>query len=55
MSPRSKGGGGSLEVRAFYSIPALARLGNVSPNRLRRLLRANGVAFLRAGGRCSCR
>jgi len=39
----------SLEVRAFYSVPALARIGNVSANRLRRLLRANGVTFISAG------
>ena len=39
----------SLEVRAFYSVPALARIGNASANRLRRLLRANGVTFISAG------
>lgn len=38
----------SLEVRAFYSIPALARMANVSTHMLRRVLRANGVQFLRA-------
>jgi hypothetical protein len=38
----------SLEVRAFYSISALARIANVSTYMLRRLLRANGVVFLHA-------
>ena len=35
--------------RPRLSAPALARIGNVSPNRLRRRLRANRVTFLRAG------
>jgi hypothetical protein len=38
-----------LEVRVFYSVAELARAGNVPAYRLLRLLRRNGVTFLRAG------
>ena len=37
-----------LQARAFYSITALARIGNVNTYTLRCLLRANGVTLLRA-------
>ncbi len=39
----------NLEVRIFYSVAELARAGNVPTYRLLRLLRRNGIAFLRAG------
>jgi hypothetical protein len=39
----------SLELQAVYSIVELARAANVSPNRMRRLLRAAGIALLRSG------
>jgi hypothetical protein len=39
----------SLEVRIFYSVAELARAGNVPTYRLLRLLRRNGITFLRAG------
>jgi hypothetical protein len=39
----------SLPVRAFYSVAELARAGNVPTYRLLRLLRRNGVTFLRSG------
>jgi hypothetical protein len=38
-----------LQVRAFYSVPELARIANVPTYRLLRLLRRNGVTFLRVG------
>jgi hypothetical protein len=38
-----------LEVRGFYSVAELARAGNVPAYRLLRILRRNGVAFLRVG------
>jgi hypothetical protein len=38
-----------LEVRAFYSVGELARAANVPAYRLLRILRRNGVAFLRVG------
>lgn len=38
----------SLEVQALYSVAVLARLGNVAPYLLRRVLRANGVTFVRS-------
>jgi hypothetical protein len=38
-----------LQVRALYSIAALARFGDVSTYVLRRVLRSNGVAFVRSG------
>jgi hypothetical protein len=47
MRTRSDTHGSVLQVRAFYSIGALAHIGNVSTYMLRRLLRANGVVFLR--------
>lgn len=37
-----------LQLRAFYSIAALARIGNIHTYTLRRLLRANGVTLMRA-------
>lgn len=49
MRPRSDSRPVTLELQAFYSIAALARFGNVTTDLLRRLLRANGVTFLRAG------
>ena len=38
-----------LEVRAFYSVAELARVGNVPAYTLIRLLRRNGITFLRSG------
>ena len=38
-----------LEVQAVYSVAALARVANVTPHLLRRVLRANGVELVRAG------
>ena len=40
---------GALEVQAMYSVAALARVANVTPSLLRRVLRANGVELVRAG------
>ena len=40
---------GALEVQAVYSVAALARAANVSPDLLRRLLRSTGVVLLRVG------
>jgi len=48
MRPRSDNQRASLEVQALYSIAALARIGNVSAPLLLRVLRANGVTFVRA-------
>ena len=48
MRPRSDTHGCVLEVRAYYSVPALARIGNVSTYTLRRVLRANDVVLVRA-------
>ena len=48
MRPRSDNQRASLEVQALYSIAALARIGNVSTPLLLRVLRANGVTFVRA-------
>ncbi len=48
MRPRGDTHGSVLEVRAYYSVPALARIGNVSTYTLRRVLRANGVVLVRA-------
>jgi hypothetical protein len=42
----------ALQVQALYSVPALARIANVTTHMLRRLLQANGVQFIR-GGRAS--
>ena len=39
----------SLEVQIFYSVADLARVGNVPAYHLLRLLRRNGITFLRAG------
>lgn len=38
----------TLQASAFYSIAALAHIANVKTYTLRRLLRANGVTFMRA-------
>jgi hypothetical protein len=38
-----------LEVRALYSVTALAQIANVSRDMLRRVLRSSGVTFLHAG------
>jgi hypothetical protein len=38
-----------LQVQAIYSIPALARIANVSWHLMARLLRANGVRFIHSG------
>jgi hypothetical protein len=40
---------GSLGVQALYTIPALARVANVTRYLLRRLLLASGVPLLRSG------
>jgi excisionase family DNA binding protein len=39
----------ALDVRAFYTVAELARVGGVSTYRLLRLLRRNDVHFLRVG------
>jgi hypothetical protein len=39
----------ALNVQAVYSIGALARIGNVGPDLIRRVLRANGVTLVRVG------
>jgi hypothetical protein len=39
----------ALAPGAIYSVGSLARVGNVSTDRLRRLLRANGIELLRVG------
>jgi hypothetical protein len=41
--------GHPLEVRAVYSLPELARVANITADRMRRLLRASGVQMLRSG------
>jgi hypothetical protein len=38
-----------LKLQVVYSLGALARIGNVDPDLLRRILRANGVALVRVG------
>lgn len=38
-----------LQLRAVYTTPELARIANVSADRMRRLLRASGVELLRVG------
>jgi hypothetical protein len=38
-----------LDVHAVYSVATLARLGNVTRHRLRRLLESNGVILIRGG------
>jgi hypothetical protein len=40
---------GPLRVQALYSVGALARAGNVSPDMLLRLLRASKVELVRSG------
>jgi hypothetical protein len=49
MRARSDGQPTGLKVQAVYSIAALARIANVTTDLLRRLLRTNGVTFLRSG------
>jgi hypothetical protein len=49
MRPRQEGRRTSLEVRALYSLGELTRAAHVDIDRIRRLLRANGVRFVRAG------
>jgi hypothetical protein len=39
----------ALEVQALYSVAALARAANVGTELLRRVLRANGIVFVRGG------
>lgn len=46
---RRESGTTDLPVRVFYSVAELARAGNVPTYRLLRLLRRNGITFLRAG------
>jgi hypothetical protein len=46
MRPRNDD---ALELRAVYTVPTLARVAGVTHNRLRRLLRSEGVKFLRSG------
>ena len=41
--------GDLLEIRALYSVPALARIAKVSADMLRRVLRAANVELLRSG------
>jgi len=48
MTTRTNGDD-ALELQAVYTVPVLARVARVSANRLRRLLRTQGVKFLRAG------
>jgi hypothetical protein len=38
-----------LELRAVYTTSELARIANISADRMRRLLRGSGVELLRAG------
>jgi hypothetical protein len=38
-----------LQIRALYLVPILARACGVTQGRMARLLRANGVAFVRSG------
>lgn len=46
---RKATGAGPLEIRALYTIPMLARVANVTPQKLGRLLRATKVELLRSG------
>jgi hypothetical protein len=46
-SPESRSA--SLPVRIFYSVAELARAGNIRTYTLLRLLRRNGITFLRSG------
>jgi putative RecB family exonuclease len=41
----------SRELRAFYSVPELARIANIGAHQMRRLLRASGLQMLRSGRR----
>lgn len=38
-----------LEVQALYSIATLARVARISTYQLRRVLRSNGIVFVRGG------
>ena len=50
MRARSNGTAvAALEVKALYSVAALAHAAGVTPYLMLRLLRANGVNFVRAG------
>ncbi len=49
MRARSDNHPVSLDVQALYTVQALASIGNVSTRLLRRVLRANGVTFVRGG------
>jgi len=49
MKTRRDRQGDLLEVRAFYSVPALAQIANVSADMMRRLLRTNRLELLRVG------
>lgn len=39
----------ALEAEAIYSVGTLARIGNISAGRMRRVLRSNGVKMMRVG------
>jgi hypothetical protein len=45
--PKSK----AQQLRPFYRVGELARLSGISPKRLRRMLRASGIVFRKAGRR----
>jgi hypothetical protein len=49
MRPREDSRPGALQLQAIYSIATLARFANVTPYLLRRVLRANGIEFVRGG------
>jgi hypothetical protein len=49
MRIQDQGLAGALEAEAIYSVGTLARIGNVSADRMRRLLRSNGVKMVRIG------
>ncbi len=49
MHRRRDGLAAQLEVRPLYSIAALARVAKLTRDRLRRLLRTNGVRLVHSG------
>ncbi len=49
MRPRREGLRETAELQALYSIAILARMGNISVERLRRVLRSAGVVLIRGG------
>jgi hypothetical protein len=51
MHPRQDVTGEPLELRAYYSVPALARIAKVTRFTLLRLLKRVGVRFAKSTGR----